>query len=90
MALKTHHVDEDIYHYLVSVSLREPEILRRLQQESASQPDPNLQIGPDQVRFMALLVKILGAKKIIETGTHTGYSSLCRAMAMPEDGKLTA
>jgi len=81
--------DKD-YEYLLSVSLREPEILQRLREETSKQPSANMQIAADQGQFMAFLVKLLNAKKLLEIGVFTGYSSLCLAMAIPEDGTLIA
>lgn len=77
-----------LYDYLLSVSLREPEILTQLRQETAQHPDGDMQIPPDQGQFMALLVKLMGAKKILEIGTFTGYSTLWMALALPPDGQL--
>ena len=79
-----------LYDYLLSVSLREPEILAQLRQETAQHPDGDMQIAPDQGQFMALLIKLMGAKKVLEIGTFTGYSALCMALALPPDGTITA
>ena len=76
MTKKTLGLDSQLYNYLVSVSLREPEILRQLREETASYSDAQMQIAPEQGQFMALLVQLLGAKKTIEVGVYTGYSSL--------------
>ena len=53
-------------------------------------PEHNMQISPEQGQFMRLLVQLIGAKKGIEIGVFTGYSSLCMAEAMSPDGKLVA
>lgn len=79
-----------LYDYLQAVSLREPEILARLRAETASLPGSGMQIGPEQGQFMALLAESIGARRALEVGTFTGYSSLCVARALPEDGRLTA
>ena len=50
----------------------------------------NMQISPEQGQFMQLLIKLMGAKKTIEVGVFTGYSSLCVALALPVDGKIIA
>jgi len=79
-----------LYDYLLANSLREPEILRRLREESPWQGSTGMQISPDQGQLMALLVQLLGARRCIEVGTFTGYSALCVALALPADGRLIA
>ena len=83
-------ISDSLYDYLLSVSLREPEILQALRQETASHPMSQMQIAPDQGQLLALLVKLMGAKRALEIGVFTGYSSLVVALALPPDGKLTA
>lgn len=83
-------IDDQLYQYLLSVSLREPEILQKLRQETANHPMSQMQIAPDQGQLMALLVRLMGAKKALEVGVFTGYSALCVALALPEDGQLIA
>lgn len=82
--------DEDVYRYLLEVSSREPEVLARLRAATAPRPEAVMQIGPDQGQFLALLVKLIGARRCIEIGTYTGYSALAVARALPADGKLVA
>ena len=89
MSNKTGKLQPYLYDYLLSVSLREPEILAQLRQETARHPYGNMQISPDQGQFMALLVRLMGTKKILEIGTFTGYSALWMALALPADGALT-
>ncbi|MGB5962714.1 MAG: class I SAM-dependent methyltransferase [Coleofasciculaceae cyanobacterium] len=83
-------LDEQLYNYFLSVSLREADILRQLREETAHLPNAIMQIAPEQGQFMALLIKLLGAKKTLEIGVFTGYSSLCVALALPIDGKIVA
>lgn len=83
-------VDESLYAYILSNSLHESDILAQLRHETSEMPQARMQISPDQGQFMALLVRLMQAKKAIEVGVFTGYSSLSVAMAMPEDGKLIA
>ncbi|MBE9035579.1 class I SAM-dependent methyltransferase [aff. Roholtiella sp. LEGE 12411] len=83
-------LDNQLYNYLLSVSLREPEILWKLRQETASHPQSGMQISPEQGQFMRLLVQLIGAKKTLEVGVFTGYSSLSVALALPADGKIIA
>ncbi len=81
---------EEIYNYLASVSTREPAILRRLREETASHPRATMQITPDQGQFMALLIQLMGARRTLEVGVFTGYSSLAVALALPADGQIVA
>jgi len=77
-----------IYDYILSTSLREPEILTQLRQETAQHREGDMQISPDQGQLMSLLLQLMGAKKVLEIGTFTGYSALWMAMALPPDGFL--
>ncbi|WP_017304226.1 class I SAM-dependent methyltransferase [Spirulina subsalsa] len=90
MTRKTLGLDESLHNYLLTVSLREPDILSQLRQETAQLPMAQMQIAPEQGQFMALLVQLIGAKKTLEVGVFTGYSSLVVALALPEDGHLIA
>jgi caffeoyl-CoA O-methyltransferase len=90
MSRKTITLTEELYQYLLSVSLREPSILTRLREETASLPQASMQIAPEQGQFMALLVTLIGATNVLEVGTFTGYSSLCMAMALPPHGRIVA
>jgi predicted O-methyltransferase YrrM len=83
-------LDDRLYDYFLSVSLREPEILSQLRQETANHPAAMMQIAPEQGQFMALLVQLLGATKTLEIGVFTGYSSLSVALALPAHGKIFA
>lgn len=84
MVNKVIKLNPALYNYLLSVSLREPHILAQLRQDTHN----DMQIAPDQGQFMALLIQLMGAKKIIEIGTFTGYSALWMALALPPDGTL--
>lgn len=90
MANQTLNLDRNLYQYFQSVSVREPEILKELRQETASHPMARMQIAPEQGQFLALLVQLMGAKKTLEIGVFTGYSSLAVALALPSNGKLVA
>ena len=79
-----------IYDYLLHASLREPEVLRRLREETATMPMARMQIAPEQGQFMALLIELIGAKRTLEIGVFTGYSSLWVALALPPDGQIVA
>ena len=90
MSNKTLALDDRLYDYLLSVSLREPDVLARLREETLHRADAEMQIAPEQGQFMALLLKLIGARRSLEVGTFTGYSALVCALALPEDGQLVA
>jgi caffeoyl-CoA O-methyltransferase len=81
---------KEIYDYLLSVSLREPPLLRRLREETAAHPMARFQIQPEQGQFMAFLVQATGARRTLEVGVFTGYSSLAVALALPPEGRMVA
>jgi caffeoyl-CoA O-methyltransferase len=82
---------ELIYAYLMNNSLREPDVLRRLREETvASNPLAAMAVSPVQGQFITLLVKLIGAVKTLEVGVFTGYSSLCAALALPPHGRVVA
>jgi predicted O-methyltransferase YrrM len=90
MSNRTIQVTSTIYDYLLAVSSREPDVLGRLRAETAVLSNANMQISPEQGQFMALLVKMLGARRALEIGVFTGYSALTVALALPADGRLLA
>ncbi len=90
MSRKTLNLTPELYDYLLEVSLREPDLLRHLREETARMPGANMQIAPEQGQFMQMLVRLTGARRIIEVGVYTGYSSLSMALAMPPGGHLLA
>jgi predicted O-methyltransferase YrrM len=90
MSNQTLALDDRLYDYLLGVSLREDPILARLRAETSALPEANMQIAPEQGQFMALLAKLMGARRCLEVGTFTGYSALAIAQALPADGQLIA
>ncbi|AZC52434.1 MULTISPECIES: class I SAM-dependent methyltransferase [Pseudomonas] len=88
MTARTLNLDDALYHYLLDVSLRETPLLRRLRDETQALPMARWQVAPEQGQFLALLIKLIGARRVLEVGTFTGYSALSMAAALPEDGQL--
>ena len=88
MARRSLELDDRLYDYLVQFGTRESDLLKDLRNETAKMSGAGMQIGPEQGAFMGLLVELIGAKRALEIGTFTGYSSLCIAGALPADGKL--
>jgi predicted O-methyltransferase YrrM len=76
--------------YVHAVGMNEPEVLRRLREETAGRPDAQMQITPEQGQFMRVLLAAIGAKRTLEVGVFTGYSSTVTAMALPHDGRVVA
>jgi predicted O-methyltransferase YrrM len=88
MTARTLNLDDTLYQYLLDVSLRETPLLKRLRDETQALPMARWQVAPEQGQFLALLVKLTGARRLLEVGTFTGYSALCMAAALPADGSL--
>ncbi len=83
-------LDQAIYDYILASSLRESPVLAQLRSETAALPMAVMQIAPEQGQFMALLIKLMGAKRALEVGVYTGYSALAVAEALPDEGLLVA
>lgn len=90
MSNQTLNLTPELYQYMCSVSLREPAILKSLRKETAKLASHEMQISPEQGQFMAFLVELIGAKKTLEIGVYTGYSSLAVALALPDNGRIIA
>ena len=90
MSTRSINLDEKLYQYFQQHAFRDDEILAELRRVTAEMPESIMQISPEQGAFMTMMVSLLGAKRIIEVGTFTGYSSLCMARALPADGLITA
>lgn len=90
MSAATIAMTEALYGYLLETTVREPEILHRLRLETAKLPTGGMQISPEQGQLMRLLIELTGARRALEVGVFTGYSSTSVALALPADGKLVA
>ena len=78
----------ELIEYVRRVGVREPEVLARLREETQRMPDASMQIAPEQGALFALLVRLIGARRALEIGTFTGYSSTVVALALPDDGRM--
>jgi predicted O-methyltransferase YrrM len=85
---RTLSIDDRLYDYLLSVSVDESDLLAQLREETLGVEWSVMQISPEQGQFMTLLMRIINAKRAIEIGTYTGYSSICIANGLPKDGEL--
>jgi len=90
MPSRTLNLDENLYQYVLDHTVREHPVLAELRNATTGMKHGGMQIGPDQGQLMQLLVKMLRAKRTIEVGVFTGYSSLAVALALPADGKVIA
>ena len=90
MSSRTHGISDELWRYLVDVTVHEPPLLARLREETGSLPNAGMQISPEQGRFMAFLVELMGVKRYLEVGVFTGYSSLSVALTLPVDGRIVA
>lgn len=90
MSNTTLNLTDDLYHYLQSVSVREPDVLQKLRHETRLHPMGQMQISPEQGQFMGLLMQLMGATKTLEIGVFTGYSALAVALALPPHGQIVA
>jgi len=90
MSRRTIDLDDVLYRYLLDHSLREHPAQAALRAATASHPHAGMQISPEQGQFMALLVRLIGARRALEIGVFTGYSTLAVALALPDDGRLLA
>jgi caffeoyl-CoA O-methyltransferase len=88
MTNKSIGLSDELAAYVVKVGAREPHVLVQLREETAALPQHRMQIAPEEGAFLAFLVELIGARRCIEIGTFTGYSSIAIAGALPEDGSL--
>lgn len=90
MSNRTIVMNDALYEYLLGASLRDLPVLKRLREETAKHPRARMQISPEQGQFMQLIARLMGARRCIEVGVFTGYSSLAVALALPADGHILA
>ena len=90
MGRQTLQLSDAVYQYQQDHSLRETTVLRRLREETATLKEGRMQLSPEQGQLLTFLAELTGARKAIEVGTFTGYSALCVASALPNDGRLIA
>lgn len=83
-------ITDALFDYVRAVSVREPEPLKQQRLDTDSHPRASMQVAPEQGQFLHLLVRMVGAKKVLEVGTFLGYSSAWMALALPPDGRIVA
>ena len=90
MSRNSLRIDDALEAYLAVLLPEEPAVLARLREETSRLEAASMQIGRDQGRFMTLLLSCLGARRTIEVGVFTGYSTLITALALPNTGRIVA
>ena len=90
MSRKSITLTDPLRQYMLSDALRESAAARRCREETTGHEWASMQISPELGQLLALLVRMLNARQILELGVFTGYSSLCMAEALPADGRLIA
>ena len=90
MANRTLSLDATLLDYVVAHGAREHPAQVRLREATRAHPYAGMQIGPEQGALLAMLVRLLGARRTIEVGVFTGYSALTVALALPADGRVLA
>lgn len=90
MSTKSFFLEDRLYEYLLSVSLRDDPVAAGLREETAELAESRMQIAPEQAQFLALLVRLTGARRTLDIGVFTGYSALAVARALPDDGRVLA
>ena len=90
MSNRSFHLPDNVNAYIERTTLREHPVMRELREVTAEHRHAGMQSGADQVQFLQLLVRLIGARRCIEVGVFTGYSALGVALALPDDGKIVA
>ena len=86
--MKHLNMTPELYEYMLDKSLREHPVLKALREETTTMELGNMMVDPAQAQFMQFLLRLIGAKNVLELGTFTGYSALAMSLALPEDGSL--
>ena len=90
MSRRTIQLDEPVHEWLLENSLRETPVQAQLRDAMDDHPEGEMQTSPEQVQLLALILKTMQARRVIEVGVFTGYSAMGMAMALPDDGVLVA
>jgi predicted O-methyltransferase YrrM len=81
-------LDDTLRAYLISDGMREHPVLTRLREETQRMQHASMQVAPEEGALLAMLVRLLDARRVLEIGTFTGYSSTAMALAMGEGGRI--
>lgn len=89
MSEQTLQLDASVQQYLHDISLREPPACRRLRERTRERDDGGMISSPEQTQLLAFLARLMGAQRVLEVGTFTGYTALWLALTLPEEARLT-
>ena len=78
----------ELHQYIIDIGIREPAVLTELRRRTAEHPQQRMLLAPEQGQLISMLVKLLGARRTLDVGTFTGYSSTVVALALPDDGQV--
>ncbi len=81
-------LSEELRAYVARVGIREHPVLTRLREENLRERGGSMQVAPEEGALLALLVRLIGARRVLEVGTFTGYSSTAMALALPPAGRI--
>ena len=90
MTVATWTIAPQLAQYLHAIGPKEPEVLQKLRQRNEGHRLGKMSLAPEQAQLLVWLAKLIGAKRYLELGVFTGYSSTAMALALPEDGQIVA
>lgn len=90
MSGKSIGLSDELHEYMLSVSLRESAVMKRVREKTADHPKSEMQIAPEQAQFFQFLIRLIGARRTLEIGVFTGYSALAVAEVLPPQGEIVA
>ena len=85
---RTEALTRKLEDYIEEVGFRESEVLKRLRQATQRHPQGDWATGPEQTQLLTLIAQMIGARRVLEVGTFTGYTTLAFALALPRDGRV--
>ena len=85
---RTLNLTAELYDYLLAHSLREDAVSAQLREKTLTLPGSGMLSSPEQVQLLTVLAKLIGAKRLVEVGTFTGYTALRLALALPGDARI--
>ena len=81
-------LSDELRDYVARVGIREHPVLTGLREQNQRERSGSMQVAPEEGALLAFMVRLMGARRVLEVGTYTGYSSTAMALALPPDGQL--